>query len=153
MTDRARLSKRKTHIQDDGDNFLGSPDFPAALVSSVKKWDPRGLLFGTSPIPLTPSGPEQTRLRQIFDAKIEGKSLLVCSGGADKLVPYHASQPFMDFLKNAVRKGGWYEEGLSVDDRVYEGVGHAMSDGMVKDSIIFLGDLLEGKVKGKASRI
>jgi hypothetical protein len=144
MTDRARLSKLDTYTSSNGATFLGSRDFPTALVESCQKWDPRGLLFGLNGIQAEPSPDEQARLRQILDSRLKGKSLLVCSGGADKLVPYHASAPFMEFLKKATK--GWYSDGnIYVEDNVYDGVGHAYSDGMAEDSGRFLCDLLEGK--------
>jgi hypothetical protein len=144
MSDRARLSKLQTYAVGNGADFLGSKDFPSALVSSALKWDPKGLLFGLADIKSDPSSGEQARLREILDSRIKGKSLLVCSGSADKLVPYHCSAPFMDFLKKARR--GWYGDGnIYVEDNVYEGIGHAYSDGMSIDARRFLCDLMEGK--------
>ena len=129
MTDRARLSKRQTYTTTSGTSFLNSADFPRALITSCSTYDPKGLLFGTSPI--TP-GPSDT-LRQLLDSKLKGKRILVCSGGADKLVPYHCSEPFLKFLKDAT--GGWWKDGgVYVEDNVYEGVGHAYSAGMVRDT-------------------
>ncbi|RQM05628.1 hypothetical protein DH86_00001641 [Scytalidium sp. 3C] len=125
-------------------SFLGSKDFPQALVSSVKKWDPRGILFGTSEINPDPSKDEQGRLRQILDARVKGKNILVCSGGDDKLVPYRCSEPFLKFLKTAT--SGWYKDGdVYVEDNVYPGVGHAYSDGMKRDTARFLCNILAGK--------
>jgi hypothetical protein len=142
MSDRARLSKLQTYISSNGANFLGSKDFPSALVSSCKKWDPKGILFGTSE---TTSGPSE-QLRQLLDLKLKGKRILVCSGGADKLVPYHCSEPFLKFLKDAT--GGWYKDGgLYVEDNVYPGVGHAYSEGMVKDTTRFVSDTLAGGLR------
>ncbi len=144
MSDRARLSKLQTYTASNGANFLGSKDFPSALVASIRKWDPKGLLFGVGDINPNPSAEEQSRLRKILDSKIKGKSVLVCSGGADKLVPYHASAPFMDFFKKATK--GWYSDGnVYVEDNVYEGIGHAYSDGMSVDARRFLCDMMEGK--------
>ncbi|KAG0645182.1 hypothetical protein D0Z07_9267 [Hyphodiscus hymeniophilus] len=151
MTDRARLSKLRSYTKADGAEFLGSTDFPNALVASVKKWDPRGILFGTSDIQPYPSESEQKYLRDILDAKIKGKKVLVCSGGADKLVPYHCAEPFMGFLKNAT--SGWYKDGdVYVEDIVYPGVGHAYSSGMIKDTTRFVSDILAGS-STKASKI
>ena len=143
MTDRARLSKLETYTSSNGANFLGSKDFPKALVSSIKKWDPRGILFGTSEVTPNPSEGQQAHLRHILDVKLKGKSLLVCSGGDDKLVPYHCSEPFMDFLKNAT--SGWYKDGnVYVEDNVYPGIGHAFSEGMVNDTARFVSDTVTG---------
>jgi hypothetical protein len=154
MSDRARLSNLQTYTSSNGANFLGSKDFPSALVASVQKWDPKGLLFGLGDINPDPSVEEQPSLRKILDAKIKGKSVLVCSGGADKLVPYRASALFMDFLKKATK--GWYSGGnIYVEDNVYEGIGHAYSDGMSVDARRFLCDIMEGndsRSADKASR-
>jgi hypothetical protein len=152
MSDRARLSKLKTYTRSNGVDFVGSKDFPKALVASVKKWDPKGLLFGTSEIQVNPSENEQKRLREMLDAKIKCKKLLVCSGGADKLVPYHCAEPFMQFLKNAA--SGWYKDGnVYVEDNVYLGVGHAYSEGMVKDTTRFVSDILAGSSARPASKM
>jgi len=146
MTDRARLSKLPTYISSNGAHFLGSKDFPNALVNSIKGSDPRGLLFGTDPIPAsTPSPSSQTHLRKILDSRLRAKRVLVCSGGDDKLVPYHSSEPFMAFLKNATGAEGWYKDGnVYVEDNIYAGIGHAMSEDMVKDSMRFVSDTLAG---------
>ncbi|KAE9378102.1 hypothetical protein N431DRAFT_541661 [Stipitochalara longipes BDJ] len=152
MTDRAQLSKLETYKSSNGARFLGSEDFPKALISSVKKWDPRGLLFGTSEINPNPSEKEQVRLRQILNSKIKGKQILVCSGGDDKLVPYHCTEPFMKFLKNAT--SGWYQEGnVYVEDNVYSGIGHAYSEDMVKDTTRFVSNILTGAPAKPASKI
>jgi hypothetical protein len=152
MSDRARLSKLETYTKSNGADFLGSKDFPKALVTSAKKWDPKGLLFGTSDIQANPSESEQKRLRETLDAKIKGKKLLICSGGADKLVPYHCAEPFMQFLKNAT--SGWYKDGnVYVEDNVYPGIGHAFSEGMVKDTTRFVCDILAGSSPRPASKI
>jgi hypothetical protein len=152
MTDRARLSKLESYTLSNGTDFLGSKDFPKALVSSIQKWDPRGLLFGTSEINPNPSEKEQARLREILDSKIKGKKVLVCSGGSDKLVPYHCAEPFMRFLKNAT--GGWYKDGdVYVEDNVYPGIGHAYSEGMAKDTSRFVNDVLAGTSIKATSKI
>lgn len=148
MADRARLSKRTTYTQDAGTTFLGSRDFPPSLLSSVQKWDPRGLLFGTREIP-TPSHPstqeEVTRQKEILESRVKGKSVLVCSGGADKLVPYKASEPFLGWLKGVTGRGGTWEGGMRVRDLVYEGAGHEFTEGMVRDSVAFVVGLMEGR--------
>jgi len=155
MTDRARLSKRSTYTTTEDTpeaSFLGSPDFPRSLITACSKHDPKALLFGTSPIPPTssssPSSPplstlEQNRIRPLLNTSLSGKRILVCSGGADKLVPYHCSEPFLRFLKDATGTGGWYADGdVVLEDRVYEGIGHAYSEGMVRDTTRFVRDAL-----------
>lgn len=122
--------------------FLGSLYFPSDLVAKIQQVDPKAMLFGATAAP-PPSPPlptsEQARLRDLLDAEVRGKKVLVCSGGDDKLVPYAQSAPLLAVLKDAVRPGGWYEdEGFVLEDRVYEGVGHKFSEDMVRDSIKFL---------------
>jgi len=142
ISDRARLSKLASH----GANFHGSKHFPKALVQSVEKVDPKGILFGTSEVILSPSESQRSQLRRIMDQKIKNKRVLVCSGGEDKLVPYRCSEPFMKFLKNAAgdkRGEGWYKDGnVYVEDVVYPGAGHEYTDAMKVDSVRFISDTL-----------
>lgn len=146
MSDRARLSKLQTYTTSDGARFLGSVDFPKALIWSCQKWDPKGSLFGTAGINTSPSESEQKRMRELLDAKLKGKHILVCSGGDDRLVPYHCSEPFLAFLKQA--STGWYRDGnVYVEDRVYTGVGHAYSQEMVQDTTRFVSDVLASSHK------
>lgn len=71
----------------------------------------------------------------------------MCSGGADKLVPYHCAEPFLKFLKNAV--GGWWKDGgVEVEDIVYEGVGHKFNADMMKDVVRFINDAVAGSLGG-----
>ncbi|KAI9647817.1 hypothetical protein NHQ30_004205 [Ciborinia camelliae] len=150
MTDRARLSKLQTYTSTQGADFQGSKDFPLALMASLRKWDPKGIIFGASEIPTTPTIAKQELYKPILDQRIKGKRILVCSGADDKLVPYHCSEPFMQFLKNAT--SGWYKDGnVYVEDNVYPGVGHAFSDGMLKDTIRFVNDTLVGKSSGEVA--
>ncbi|KAL7796062.1 Alpha/Beta hydrolase protein [Trichoderma ceciliae] len=118
--------------------FLGSKYFPTDSIATVRKRDPKGILFGTNAIPSLPlSSAEQDRLREILDSRIRGKRLLLCSGVADELVPYAKSEPFIRVLEDAV--SGWYADGgVDVDNRVYEGVGHRFAADMVNDAVAFL---------------
>lgn len=139
--DRARLSKLQTFTVDGGLSFMGSKDFPRALIGACKKYDPKGILFGTGEIPTQPSGPEQDRLRAILDSRIRGKRFQILSGGADKLVPYHSSQQFLDFFKNAI--DGWYKDGhIYVEDRVFPGVGHQFNPEMRQAAVRFVLDTI-----------
>jgi hypothetical protein len=140
MSDRARLSKRETYTASNGAEFFGSKDFPRALISSVQSVHPKDMLFGTSDIKPRLSKFEEKYFGDIFNAKIKGKRLLVCSGENDKLVPYRFTEPFTHFLKEAA--DGWYKEGnLYIEDNTYP-VGHEYSDGMVIDTIRFVTDTL-----------
>ncbi|KFA63870.1 hypothetical protein S40285_04451 [Stachybotrys chlorohalonatus IBT 40285] len=118
--------------------FLGSRFFPPSLVQACLQHDPRGILFGTGPLPALPlDAAEQARLRAIMDRRIRGKKLLACSGGADALVPYARSEALTALLRDAA--GGWYADGgVVIDDRLYEGVGHRFSKDMVRDAVEWL---------------
>ena len=120
-------------------------------MTVCRQRDPKGILFGTDSIcGPSPSAEERARLRSIFDSTIRGKKFFICSGGEDKLVPYRMSAPFMDFFEGAVDKeNGWYKEGeVEVWNRLYEGVGHTFSDGMARDAVAFLVEVLERGPKG-----
>lgn len=66
---------------------------------------------------------------------------MLCSGGADKLVPYERGKPFVDWFRSATT--AWFRHGdLQVDDRVYPGIGHIFSADMVQDSIQFVLDVV-----------
>ncbi|KAH8602251.1 Alpha/Beta hydrolase protein [Bisporella sp. PMI_857] len=143
LKDRARLSKRTTYTASNGADFFGSKDFPNALISSVQKYDPKGILFGSSDIPVSLSETERKRLGGILDSRVKGKQLLLCSGGRDKLVPYHCAEPFLQFLKGAIES--WYKDGdVSVEDIVYPEAGHECrcSEAMVKDITRFISDVM-----------
>jgi hypothetical protein len=54
-------------------------------------------------------------------------------------VPYRCSEPFLQWFKQAA--GSWFkEEEVSVDDRVYPGIGHTFSSDMITDSVQFVVD-------------
>ncbi|CAM1500558.1 Fc.00g097200.m01.CDS01 [Cosmosporella sp. VM-42] len=151
MSDRA-----KTANLDCGDAFFCSNYFPRSLVDTCLRVDPKGYLFGALPIPDLPlSTSEKARLRPILDEKIMKKKLLLCSGEDDNLVPYANSTPILNFLKDAVE--GWHKEGgVVMEDRIYAGVGHRFSKGMVEDAVRFLVGVMEDRLcekeeKGQAS--
>ncbi|EQB54216.1 hypothetical protein CGLO_05978 [Colletotrichum gloeosporioides Cg-14] len=155
MSDRAQRSKLATFSAEDaGASFLGSRDFPPDLVAACLRHDPKGILFGTGPVPTSAvaEAAEQQRLRGLLDARVRGKKFLVCSGGDDKLVPYSKAKPFVDFFEEATRT--WYVDGGVVfENIVYEGVGHAFSEGMIEDSCRFLLDVVNGAAeKGAENR-
>lgn len=138
MKDRARLSKRSTYDKGSkGADFLGSKDFPSALVAQCAQFDPKGIVFGTNDVVEAPSEPEQAQLRQILDKHVKGKRLLMTSGGDDKLVPWRCSEPFTKFFTKAAE--GWYKDsGLVLDNRIYAGTGHECSPQMVVDAVSFV---------------
>ncbi|CAJ2502410.1 Uu.00g098040.m01.CDS01 [Anthostomella pinea] len=137
MQSRAELEKLQTSTADNKAMFLGSKDFPDALIAACKKYDPKGILFGTRPISSPVPASEQDRIRPLLDSKIRGKRFQVLSGRIDKLVPYSAAAPFLEFFKDAV--GTWYKDGgVSVEDIVYDKTGHTFSDDMKKDALRFI---------------
>ncbi|KAI1156949.1 hypothetical protein F4825DRAFT_446030 [Nemania diffusa] len=70
IQDRARLSKLQTFTVDGGASFIGSKDFPKALIGACKKFDPKAILFGTGEVSTQPSTSEQEKLRTILDSRI-----------------------------------------------------------------------------------
>ena len=117
--------------------FLGSRFFPPSLISVCHRLDPKAMLFGTNAIPAPPlPASEAARVRGLLEARrLRGKKLLLCSGGADELVPYAASAPLIAVLQEAVADG---RAGVALEDRVYDGVGHRFSKDMVEDAVRFL---------------
>lgn len=158
MCQRAEKSRLKTW----GPSFIGSPDFPPALVNAIAVSDPAGLLLpgelkalrvvaaGES---LDPSPSVKAHTAKVLDGILKNKNILNLSGGADKLVPYSVSETFLRFLKGAVHPGGWWKDnGLVLDDRVFEGVGHESTPAMNAAAIAFIGDALAGNVGGRGVR-
>ncbi|KAK4163588.1 hypothetical protein QBC43DRAFT_370580 [Cladorrhinum sp. PSN259] len=162
MSDRARLSRLQTWgAEDDGAKFLGSRDFPLSLIETCKKGDPKGILFGTEKIeregerpgssPTRANTQAAVRSRLLYE-RLEGKRLLVCTGGKDKLVPPKCSEPFMGWLRSAVeREPPSEEQRILVEERIYEGVGHVFSEGMIKDAVEFLLDAVRGVESDKCN--
>ncbi|KUI58443.1 hypothetical protein VP1G_05722 [Cytospora mali] len=156
MKDRARLSKLSTYDKDTkGADFLGSKDFPPALVSQCAQFDPKGIVFGTHHVVEAPSEKQQAKYRKILDKHVKGKKLLMTTGGDDKLVPWRCSEPFTKFFTSAA--DGWYKDsGLVVDNRIYAGIGHECSPDMVVDAVRFVCDVVNGAdaaASSAASRI
>ncbi|KIW09033.1 uncharacterized protein PV09_00926 [Verruconis gallopava] len=154
MLQRAEKSRLKTF----GPNFLGSPDFPPALVQAVCESDPAGLL-----LPPEMRAPAQVhdivpftfareRLSTLLSATLGNKSILNLSGGADKLVPYAQSETFLRFLKAAIdpEKGWWKNNGVVLEDKIFDGIGHEYTHEMRDVSVKFIADVLAGKVKNAA---
>lgn len=154
MADRARLSKRKTWTASQGRDFLGSADFPPSLLDAIRKSDPAGLLWsGSGLVRGNPGGqyprddltPEDKEKVMPLMARCFGnKRILNLSGGSDKLVGYAHSKPFLDWLKKATAKGGWFNGGgLYLEDIVYPGVGHEVPGSMVEAMVRFVMETLE----------
>lgn len=151
MSDRARLSKRKSYTESHGRDFVGSADFPSALVQAVRMYDPAGLLLGT----LLETSPRRRReqehmyddlthsekevLMPLLARTLGSRRILNLSGGADKLVPYSMGKPFLDWLKKGIAEGGFFEGGgLVLEDVVVDGAGHEVPPEMVKHMQRFL---------------
>lgn len=152
MKDRARLSKLQTFMEKDGQSFFGSKDFPDALIKACNKYDPRSILFNSRDKAI--STKDSATLRPVLDSRVSKKRFLVLSGGADKLVPYRISEPFMQFFKIATNS--WYTDGgIYVEDNVYPGVGHEFNTEMKKDAVRFVLDtvaLADGVKEAEASK-
>ena len=135
ISERARKSKLST--AEGGGSFIGSKDFPPALVEACRKYDPKGVLFGTGEVPRPGQYPEHTRA--ILAERLRGKKFLLCSGGEDRLVPYSCAEPFLNWFKDAT--GSWLKsEDISVEDIVYPGIGHAFEGKMITDALQFIVD-------------
>lgn len=120
---------------DYGESFLGSKYFPSPLIQLASTCDPKAWLFSSNPLPSLPlAEDERVRIASLLDSRglrgPRGKPLLLQSGERDQLVPYKNTEPMAKLLAAV--------GGVSVDDRVYEGVGHAFSADMVKDAVAFL---------------
>lgn len=166
MSDRARLSKRASYVKSTppGSKFFGSEDFPPALVDAVRKTDPAGLLsplaYGIGEMALsgktiTLDTSEARVLKAKFNRHLKGKSILCMSGAADKMVSPKRSEPFLRYLKNAIGKGGFFEDGgVTLEDYVYEGVGHDLTPEMVTRARGWICDLLaNGSPKARSSKL
>jgi pimeloyl-ACP methyl ester carboxylesterase len=162
MADRARLSKRKTWLEGQGREFLGSRDWPASLMAEVERRDPAGVVTGVLARGSRPgeeswekkmSADEMRRLRPEMEKWFGGKRVLLLSGGADKLVSYKFSEPFVTWLKSAVAKDGWFADGdVYLKDVVYEGIGHEVPPEMVQEMLPFINDSMrEGDRKQRRS--
>lgn len=147
MHHRAEKSKLESwHAKESkGSKFLGSKDFPKALQEAVDKWDPASLLMaemirpGDQDYERQPTDEEKQKLMPLMRDHLQGKKIFNIAGGADKLVPYTCSVPFLTWLKNAIRPGGWYaDQGIMLKDKLYEGAGHEVTSEMVEDALAFL---------------
>ena len=158
MTNRAREWQLETWTNSSppGKSFIGSKDFPLGLVEAVKKYDPVGFFLGSASKSAEethftdPSPIEKERLVGLMKTTLQGKRILSLSGGADKLVPYARSEPFLQWLKRAIGPQGWFRDGgVILEDMVFDGVGHEMSPAMVKESLRFIAESLELVATGK----
>jgi pimeloyl-ACP methyl ester carboxylesterase len=152
LTDRARLSKRSSYTSSTppGAAFLGSTDFPLALMQAVEKFDPAGLLLPGSfnPVGSDPSPSPETleRFRALVRERLQGKRILNLSGREDKLVPYAAGKPFLDVFKRVLDEDQALDVGF--EDVLFDGVGHAFPPAMVEKATAWICDLLAKEERG-----
>ncbi|KAG9935515.1 hypothetical protein KCV05_g2092, partial [Aureobasidium melanogenum] len=149
MTDRAKKSKLPTWTASEGNEFLGSTDYPKSLCDATDKWDPMSFLVGDK---LQPTDEQKKTLRPLIKEKLGGKHILCLSGGKDKLVPYTCSAPFLNWLKTGLdKKEGWFnDQGIVLEDIVDETAGHEYSAKMKVEAVRFISENLAGEGSLKA---
>jgi hypothetical protein len=56
----------------------------------------------------------------------------------------------LGFLKHVVKEGDWFAEGeqLSIDDRVYDGVGHRFTDEMLNEAVRWIAEVVGRSDRG-----
>ena len=164
MSDRAKLSKLQTWTATTlpGSSFLGSVDFPVGLVKAVEKYDPAGMCLGVmsrseESFEQAPSAERQKDLVPLLKNCLEGKRIMNLAGADDNLVPYAQAEPYLRWLKRAISPQGWFKEGhVTLEDIVFDGVGHEMSPDMLSAAIRFIEESLESipaKTREAASKI
>lgn len=152
LTDRARLSKRiaYTSTSPPGAAFLGSADFPPALIDAVKRYDPAWLLmpgiFNAVGEDAEMSIEARERFRELVRERLHGKRILNLSGREDKLVPYAAGKPFLDTFKQVLAENTDLHVGF--EDVLFDGVGHAFPPAMVEKATRWICDLLAKEERG-----
>ncbi|KAF2718748.1 hypothetical protein K431DRAFT_230145 [Polychaeton citri CBS 116435] len=118
MTDRAARSSISTYTSTNppGRDFLGSKDFPANLMDAVHRYDPAGLLvgqfstIGKSDIAPQPPDDRVQQFSTLLKHHLGGKTILNLAGAKDRLVPHAQSEPFLNWLSNATKPGGWCQD-------------------------------------------
>lgn len=148
MADRARLSKRDSYTRSSppGAAFLGSEDFPPALLDAVAKYDPAGLMLPgvSNPVgkDLQPSARALEQMKAVASARLGGKKILNLSGREDKLVPYAAGEAFLRTFKEVVVSDPALD--VEFEDVLFDGVGHAYSTDMAENATGWLCGIMEG---------
>ena len=114
--------------------------------------DPKAIFFGTSDVVQAPSpaaaaatttdeAAQSRAHQQILHDRLRGKRFLLCSGATDKLVAYERGEAFLTWFKDATGSR-FRDEGISVDDRLYPGVGHTFSAEMIVDAVEFVKEVV-----------
>ncbi|PGH31095.1 phospholipase D, partial [[Emmonsia] crescens] len=167
MTERAKLSKLSTWKDSTppGSQFLGSESFPQSLMDSIRKYDParyflsqmsdpavaEPMLHGTLP---EPTELEKNAICPLMTRCLQGKRILLISGGKDKLVPYARGEPFLTWLKKAISPGGWFADGaVTLEDLIDEEAGHEVTPRMMEQSIRFIGESLAADVENTQPKV
>ena len=152
MIQRASKTKLETWTSSGGRDFFGSKDFPKGLVEAVEKYDPAGLLLGELDTAVgqdgsyEPNKQEQTRIKPLLRDSLGGKRVMCISGGADKLVPYSESKPFLGWLKSAIKKDAWAGDlNIVLEDVVDEKAGHEFNPRMQDEAVRFVCETLAGE--------
>ena len=148
MLDRAQLSKLDI---DSEESFFGSRYFPTTLLEAIDKHDPAGTitrgLYDLNPsrnfIELFRNPNAQSLMEARLRQKVQGKAFLSLSGADDKLVPYRCSEGFVDWLSDTVTTRGVAAK-FDFQNKVFEGVGHALSPDMAKEVDRFVVAFLSG---------
>ncbi|EKG10755.1 hypothetical protein MPH_12138 [Macrophomina phaseolina MS6] len=142
MRQRAEKSKLQTWVSSEpaGSRFVGSADFPRALVEAVARYDPAGLLMHSIADSNAPTAAEKQRLADELKNHLKGKRILNLSGGADKLVPYACGERFLDFLKKSIRDDPAL--GLELEDLIFNEAGHETTPAMAERAVNFICDSL-----------
>lgn len=162
MAQRAAVSKLSSWISTDppGKTFKGSKDFPKALIQAVDKYDPASLLMGEmaetsgKDVMRDPTEQERKRITPLMRDHLRGKRIFNLAGADDKLVPYTCSEAFLQWLKKAISPGGWFAgQDVHLEDKVYPGVGHAFSPGMMRDSVAFIVETMSRESQGDVARM
>ncbi|KLJ11926.1 hypothetical protein EMPG_12930 [Blastomyces silverae] len=156
MTERAKLSKLSAWKDSTppGSQFLGSESFPQSLMDTIRKYDPARFFLSQmthpavaepilhGPLP-EPTDHEKKAIGPLITRCLQGKKILLISGGKDKLVPYARGEPFLTWLKKAISPGGWYADGaVTLEDLICEEAGHEVTPPMMEQAIRFIGESL-----------
>ena len=123
-----------------GQPFVGSDKFPLSLLEAIKQWDPAQLLNDPAQAAQVADGPSVVdalveQQWKVVQGRLSSKRILNLAGAEDKLVPYHCSAPFLDFLKRAPIS---HSDDFELQDKVYDGVGHNMTAEMIQDALDFI---------------
>ena len=135
MTHRAEKTKLESFGKGE---FIGSKDFSPALLALVQKYDPAGTIMieDEDSAENVRMNTKKDTVRNRIAERLDGKRILSLSGGADKLVPYECSKPFINLLES--EGNGVGKKGVGIQDVVYQDIGHTCTEDMVQEMIKFV---------------